>query len=138
MCKLVLLWYVGFQVVKPVPGDPGKCEFIWLMDCEYKGWIPNSILVSAANADPFWFYNGLNKYSGKSPFQQNVPLFRMWQCPWPKSSLSIAWGNLPRSYNNNGTIEITCNLFHLIFLLIFFAPLFEKFFDNHRTLINCL
>ncbi len=26
----------GAQVVRPVPGDPNSCEFIWLMDCEYK------------------------------------------------------------------------------------------------------
>jgi len=32
-------------VVKPLPD--GKCEFRWLMDCEYKGWIPTSILEMA-------------------------------------------------------------------------------------------
>jgi len=32
-------------VVKPLPN--GKTEFRWLMDCEYKGWIPSGILEIA-------------------------------------------------------------------------------------------
>jgi len=32
-------------VVKPLPN--GKTEFRWLMDCEYKGWIPGGVLEIA-------------------------------------------------------------------------------------------
>ena len=37
----------GGQTVRPFPGDETKSEFTWLMDCEYKGWIPSSILDMA-------------------------------------------------------------------------------------------
>ena len=30
------------QVVRPLTAD--TCEFTWLMDCDYRGWIPSSIL----------------------------------------------------------------------------------------------
>ena len=34
----------GAQIIRPVSDSPEECEFVWLMDCEYKGWIPSSIL----------------------------------------------------------------------------------------------
>eukprot|EP00092_Neocalanus_flemingeri_P008832 GFUD01009506.1.p1 GENE.GFUD01009506.1~~GFUD01009506.1.p1 ORF type:complete len:208 (-),score=79.00 GFUD01009506.1:121-744(-) len=37
----------GCQIVKPVEGEAGKSKFIWLMDCDYKGMIPSSIIEIA-------------------------------------------------------------------------------------------
>ena len=37
----------GCQIVQPVDGEAGKSKFTWLMDCEYKGMIPNSIIEIA-------------------------------------------------------------------------------------------
>ena len=37
----------GCQIVQPVVGEPGKSKFIWLMDCDYKGMIPSSIIEIA-------------------------------------------------------------------------------------------
>ena len=34
----------GCQMVRPCPGDPNSCIFVWLMDCEYKGMMLQSIL----------------------------------------------------------------------------------------------
>ena len=34
----------GCQIVQPVEGKPGKSKFIWLMDCDYKGMVPSSII----------------------------------------------------------------------------------------------
>ena len=34
-------------MVKPIPGEPNKCELYWLMDCEYNGMIPCSVLSLA-------------------------------------------------------------------------------------------
>ena len=34
----------GWQMVTPCPGDDASCIFIWLMDCEYKGMMLQSIL----------------------------------------------------------------------------------------------
>jgi len=34
----------GCQMVETVPGEPGKSKFIWLMDCDYKGMIPSSVI----------------------------------------------------------------------------------------------
>ena len=37
----------GCQIVQPVEGEAGKTKFTWLMDCDYKGMIPNSIIEIA-------------------------------------------------------------------------------------------
>ena len=37
----------GGQMIRPISGDPEKCELYWLMDCEYNGWILSSILAIA-------------------------------------------------------------------------------------------
>ena len=37
----------GCQIVQPVAGEPGKSKFVWLMDCDYKGMIPSSIIEIA-------------------------------------------------------------------------------------------
>ena len=50
-------------VVRPIPGKPGKCEFVWLMDCEYKGWIPNSILELAMPVAQMNFVECVRKLS---------------------------------------------------------------------------
>merc|ERR1712183_134866 len=34
----------GCQIVQPVEGEPGKSKFIWLMDCDYKGMVPSTII----------------------------------------------------------------------------------------------
>lgn len=46
--KIVRAWNgPGGQMVKPIPGEPNKCELYWLMDCEYNGMIPSSVLSLA-------------------------------------------------------------------------------------------
>ena len=47
--KNVRAWnYPGGQAVKPDPnGDANKCEFSWLMNIEFKGWLPGSIMELA-------------------------------------------------------------------------------------------
>merc|ERR1712083_675747 len=37
----------GCQRVEPVEGEADKSKFIWLMDCDYKGMIPSSIIEIA-------------------------------------------------------------------------------------------
>ena len=37
----------GCQIVQSVEGKPGKSKFIWLMDCDYKGMVPTSIIEIA-------------------------------------------------------------------------------------------
>ena len=32
----------GCQMVSP-GADSGSCNFLWLMDCDYKGWMPQVI-----------------------------------------------------------------------------------------------
>jgi len=34
----------GCQMVTPSAEDTNVCEFMWLMDCDYKGWMPQSVL----------------------------------------------------------------------------------------------
>merc|ERR1719481_1058845 len=33
----------GCQMVLPIPGDKNACQIIWVMDCDYKGWVPQSV-----------------------------------------------------------------------------------------------
>ena len=37
----------GGQSVRPIPGDVNKCEFMWLMNIEFRGWLPGSIMEMA-------------------------------------------------------------------------------------------
>ena len=37
----------GCQVIQPVEGEPGRSKFIWLMDCDYKGMLPTSVIEIA-------------------------------------------------------------------------------------------
>ena len=34
-------------MVCPVPGEPNKCEFMWLMNIEFRGWLPGSVMEMA-------------------------------------------------------------------------------------------
>jgi hypothetical protein len=52
-------------VVRPIPNDPNSCEFIWLMDCEYKGWIPGSILEIAMPMAQLQFVDCVRKLAQK-------------------------------------------------------------------------
>lgn len=46
--KIVRAWNEpGGQCIRPIPGVSDACEFIWLLDCEYNGWIPKSVLELA-------------------------------------------------------------------------------------------
>ena len=46
--KIVRAWNgPGGQMIKPIAGEANKCELYWLMDCEYKGMIPASVLSLA-------------------------------------------------------------------------------------------
>ena len=46
--KIVRAWNgPGGQMVKPISGEANKCELYWLMDCEYNGMIPSSVLSLA-------------------------------------------------------------------------------------------
>ena len=46
--KIVRAWNgPGGQMIKPIAGEASKCELYWLMDCEYKGMIPASVLSLA-------------------------------------------------------------------------------------------
>ena len=37
----------GGQVIKPHPDSADKCEFMWLMNIEFKGMLPSSITEMA-------------------------------------------------------------------------------------------
>jgi len=37
----------GCQIIEPIEGEPGKSKFTWLMDCNYKGMIPSSVIEIA-------------------------------------------------------------------------------------------
>ena len=34
-------------MVRPIPGEPNKCQVFWLLDCDYNGMIPSHIMEIA-------------------------------------------------------------------------------------------
>ena len=54
----------GAQIIKPIPGEPDACQFVWLMDCEYKGWIPASVLELAMPVAQLQFVDCVRKLAG--------------------------------------------------------------------------
>ena len=51
----------GWQMVTPCPGDATSCIFMWLMDCEYKGMMLESILDIALPATQKSFLEYIKK-----------------------------------------------------------------------------
>ena len=56
----------GCQMVSPVSGEPNCCTFMWLMDCEYKGMMPQSILDIALPIAQTTFVECIRKLADKS------------------------------------------------------------------------
>jgi len=55
----------GCQMILPVAGDANSCTFIWLMDCDYKGWMPQSVLDIAMPIAQTQFIDCLKKLAQK-------------------------------------------------------------------------
>jgi len=55
----------GCQLVYPVEGEENKCEFVWVMDCDYKGWMPASILDVALPIAQTQFLECIRKLATK-------------------------------------------------------------------------
>lgn len=56
----------GCQMVIPVEGEDEQCEVIWLMDCDFKGWMPGSVLDIAMPVAQTQFFDSLRTYAAKS------------------------------------------------------------------------
>eukprot|EP00091_Calanus_sinicus_P008293 TRINITY_DN202_c0_g1_i4.p1 TRINITY_DN202_c0_g1~~TRINITY_DN202_c0_g1_i4.p1 ORF type:complete len:157 (+),score=64.35 TRINITY_DN202_c0_g1_i4:273-743(+) len=55
----------GCQMVTPCPGDANSCTFMWLMDCEYKGMMLQSILDIALPIAQTSFVECIKKLAAK-------------------------------------------------------------------------
>jgi len=55
----------GCQMIAPVADDPNSSTFIWLMDCDYKGWMPQSVLDIAMPIAQTQFIECLKKLAQK-------------------------------------------------------------------------
>jgi len=55
----------GCQMVIPVADDENECEVIWLMDCDFKGWMPVSVLDVAMPIAQTQFFDSLRKLAAK-------------------------------------------------------------------------
>ena len=51
----------GCQTVTPCKDDENSCIFVWLMDCEYKGWIPTTILEMALPTAQFQYVESIRE-----------------------------------------------------------------------------
>jgi len=54
----------GCQMVSPT-GEANVCEFVWLMDCDYKGWMPQSVLDIAMPIAQTQFIECIRKLAEK-------------------------------------------------------------------------
>ena len=54
----------GCQMVGPTDDD-NVCEFTWLMDCDYKGWMPQSVLDIAMPVAQTQFIECIRKLGAK-------------------------------------------------------------------------
>jgi len=52
-------------MIAPVAADPNSSTFIWLMDCDYKGWMPQSVLDIAMPIAQTQFIECLKKLAQK-------------------------------------------------------------------------
>merc|ERR1711971_1404041 len=55
----------GCQMIAPVADDPNSSTFIWLMDCDNKGWMPQSVLDIAMPIAQTQFIECLKKLAQK-------------------------------------------------------------------------
>merc|ERR1711990_245287 len=55
----------GCQMISPVAADPNSSTFIWLMDLDYKGWMPQSVLDIAMPIAQTQFIDCLKKLAQK-------------------------------------------------------------------------
>ena len=39
--------YPTGQLVREVPDNPEVCDYVWLLECDLKGWLPTAIVDSA-------------------------------------------------------------------------------------------
>jgi len=56
---------VGCQMVTPCAEDENMCDFLWLMDCDYKGWLPQSVLDIAMPSAQVQFIECIRKMAQK-------------------------------------------------------------------------
>jgi len=56
---------VGCQMVTPCAEDQNMCDFLWLMDCDYKGWLPQSVLDIAMPSAQVQFIECIRKMAEK-------------------------------------------------------------------------
>ncbi len=60
--KIVRAWHGPCAViVKPIEGKEDKCELVWLMDSDYRGWIPSNILQKAMPQQQMQFVRCVRK-----------------------------------------------------------------------------
>ena len=46
--KMVRAWnYPAGLLLKPITDEPNKCEILWILDCDLKGWLPASMVSMA-------------------------------------------------------------------------------------------
>jgi len=60
--KIVRAWNNPGGTYIKQSSDPNKCEFTWLMDCEFRGWLPASVLEMANPMAQIQFVDFVRKW----------------------------------------------------------------------------
>ncbi|PSN51012.1 Steroidogenic acute regulatory-like protein [Blattella germanica] len=51
--------------MKPIPGDPNRCVFQWLLNTRLNGWLPQYVVDAALATTMFDYLTHIRKYSQK-------------------------------------------------------------------------
>ncbi|CAB3380027.1 Hypothetical predicted protein [Cloeon dipterum] len=51
--------------MQPVPNEPNQCNFLWLLDTDLKGWVPQYMVEAALSTAMLEFLSSLRSYAAK-------------------------------------------------------------------------
>ncbi|XP_059483042.1 steroidogenic acute regulatory protein-like [Neocloeon triangulifer] len=61
--------------MQPVPGEPNQCIFLWLLDTDLKGWVPQYMVEAALSSAMLDFLASLREYAAKLKEEGKFPAY---------------------------------------------------------------
>jgi len=59
--------------MQPIPEHPNACNFLWLLDTDLKGWVPQYMVEAALSSAMLDFLSSLRKYATKLKEEGKFP-----------------------------------------------------------------
>jgi StAR-related lipid transfer protein 3 len=61
--------------MQPVPGQHDATDFLWLLDTDLKGWVPQYMVEAALSSAMLDFLSSLRKYAAKLKEEGKFPTY---------------------------------------------------------------